>query len=93
MDVRPNSQKMLRVLPDHFTGHAAQEGASRGGFTLGFPKVWLKPAEAVSWLSHAKWNVRFGSLADILTSPRHVRFSSNNGHWAAHSNQHLAVGL
>jgi len=38
---------MLRVLPDHFTGHAAQEGASRGGFTLGFPKVWLKPAEAV----------------------------------------------
>jgi len=24
-----------------------QEGASRGGFTLGFPKVWLKPAEAV----------------------------------------------
>jgi len=21
--------------------------ASRGGFTLGFPKVWLKPAEAV----------------------------------------------
>jgi len=42
------------------------EGANRGGFTLGFPKVWLKPAEAVSLLSHAKWNVRFGSLADML---------------------------
>ena len=23
-----------------------QEGASRGGFTLGFPKDWVKPAEA-----------------------------------------------
>jgi hypothetical protein len=32
-------------------------------------------------------NVRFGSLADIVTSPRHVRFSPNNGHWAAHSNE------
>ena len=25
--------------------------------------------------------VRFGSLADILTSPRHVRFTPNNGRW------------
>ena len=38
-------------------------------------------------LSH----VRFGSLADILTSPRHVRFTPNNGRWAAHPSQHLAV--
>ena len=37
--------------------------------------------------------VCFGSLADILTSPRHVRFTSNNGSWAAHPSQHLAVGL
>src|SRR6476646_8764438 len=28
-------------------------------------------------------NVRYGSLADILTSPRHVRFTPNNGRWAA----------
>jgi hypothetical protein len=28
--------------------------------------------------------VRFGSLADILTSPRHVRFTSHDGRWAAH---------
>jgi hypothetical protein len=38
-------------------------------------------------------NVRYGSLADILTSPRHVRFTPNNGHWSAHPSQHLAVGL
>ena len=25
-------------------------------------------------------NVRFGSLADILTSPRHVRFTPDSGH-------------
>jgi hypothetical protein len=25
-------------------------------------------------------NVRFGSLADILTSSRHVRFTPNSGH-------------
>ena len=25
-------------------------------------------------------NVRYGSLADILTSPRHVRFTPNSGH-------------
>ena len=31
--------------------------------------------------------VRFGSLADILTSPRHVRFTPNNGRWAAHPSQ------
>jgi hypothetical protein len=38
-------------------------------------------------------DVRYGSLADILTSPRHVRFTPNNGRWAAHPSQHLAVGL
>ena len=30
-------------------------------------------------------DVRFGSLADILTSPGHVRFTANNGSWAAPS--------
>ena len=38
-------------------------------------------------------DVRFGSLADILISPRHDRFTPNNGRWAAHPSQHLAVGL
>jgi hypothetical protein len=38
-------------------------------------------------------DVRFGSLADIFTSPRHVRFTPNNGRWAAHPSQRLAVGL
>ena len=37
--------------------------------------------------------VRFGSLADVLTSPRHVRFTPNYGRWAPHPSQHLAVGL
>src|SRR5262249_32864347 len=41
----------------------------------------------------ATTDVRFGSLADILTSPRHVRFHPNNGRLAAHPSQHLAVGL
>ena len=27
-------------------------------------------------------HVRLGSLADILTSPRHVRFTPNNGRWS-----------
>ena len=38
-------------------------------------------------------NVRYGSLADTLTSPRHVRFVPNNGSWVAHPSQHLAVGF
>jgi hypothetical protein len=38
-------------------------------------------------------HVRYGSLADILTCRRHVRFTPNNGRWAAHPTQHLAVGL
>ena len=38
-------------------------------------------------------NVRFGSLADKPTSPCHVPFTPNNGRWAAHPSQHLAVGL
>jgi len=37
-------------------------------------------------------HVRFGSLADIPTSPRHVRFTSNNGSWAAHPSQHRLLG-
>jgi hypothetical protein len=28
----------------------------------------------------------------MLISPRHVRFTPNNGRWAAHPSQHLAVG-
>jgi hypothetical protein len=31
--------------------------------------------------------VRLGSLADILTSPRHVRFTPNDRRWAAHPSQ------
>src|SRR6476659_2915619 len=38
-------------------------------------------------------NVRFGLLADMLRSPRHVRFTPNNGRLAAHPSQHLAIGL
>jgi len=38
-------------------------------------------------------DVCFGSLADILTSPRHVRFVPNNGRWAAHPSQHLDNGF
>jgi hypothetical protein len=34
-------------------------------------------------------NVRLESLADIPTSPRHVRFTPNNGRWAAHPRRHL----
>ena len=37
-------------------------------------------------------DVGLGSLADILTRPRHVRFTPNNGSWGAHPSQHLAVG-
>ena len=39
----------------------------------------------------ASGHVRYGSLADIPTSPRHVRFTPNNGSWAAHPSQHLAA--
>jgi hypothetical protein len=38
-------------------------------------------------------DVRYGSLADILTSPRHVRFTPNNGRWAAHQKSELAPML
>jgi hypothetical protein len=38
-------------------------------------------------------DVRFGSLADIMTSPPRVRFTPNNGRWAAHPREHLAIGL
>ena len=33
--------------------------------------------------------VRNGSLADVQISPRHVRFMTNNGGWAAHPTQHF----
>ena len=33
-------------------------------------------------------DVRFGPLEDMLTSPRHVRFTPNNGRWAAHLSPH-----
>ena len=42
---------------------------------------------------HMRWNVRFGSLADITTRSRHVRFTPDSGRSAAHPSQHLAVGL
>jgi hypothetical protein len=38
-------------------------------------------------------NVRFGSLADVLTSSRHDRFTPNNRRWAAHPSQHLRWSL
>jgi hypothetical protein len=38
-------------------------------------------------------DVRFGSLADMPTSPRHIRFTPKNGSWAAHPSLHSAVGL
>src|SRR6476620_10267728 len=30
----------------------------------------------------------YGSLGDLLTSPRHVRYIPNNGSWAAHPSLH-----
>ena len=33
----------------------------------------------------------YGSLGDLLTSPRHVRFIPNNGSWAAHRLHWLSV--
>jgi hypothetical protein len=47
----------------------------------------------VAAVERKRQRVRFGSKADILLSPRHVRFTPNNGRWAAHPSQHLAVGL
>ena len=38
-------------------------------------------------------DVRSGTSADITARSRHVRFTPNNGSWAAHSSQHSAVGL
>src|SRR5262245_28901025 len=39
--------------------------------------------EVAFGLNPMRPNVRFGSLADILTSSRHVRLTPNNGHWTA----------
>jgi hypothetical protein len=50
---------------------------------------WRRPTVG----ARAGANVRFGSLADIPTSPRHIRFTPNNGSWAAHPSLHLVVGL
>jgi hypothetical protein len=47
--------------------------------------------EVSAKLASLSENVRFGSLADILTSPRHVRFTPNNGHGAAHVSIWLSV--
>ena len=33
--------------------------------------------------------VRNGSLADIASRPRHVRFTPNNGRWTEHPSQHF----
>src|SRR5215475_6863532 len=38
---------------------------------------------------------RYGSLADMQTSPRHIRFTPDSGHWAAHfkhNNQAKTMG-
>ena len=37
--------------------------------------------------------VRLGSLADKVTSPRHVRFTPNNGRWTAHPSQHFGYAF
>jgi hypothetical protein len=34
---------------------------------------------------------RYGSLADILISPRHVRFTPDSGRWTGHPSQRLAL--
>ena len=38
-------------------------------------------------------NVCYGSLADKVTSPRHVRFTPNNGRWTAHPSQHFGCAF
>ena len=57
------------------------------------PKFSTKKAQSgqLIKLEKVESNVRYGSLADRLISPRHVRFTPNNGRWAAHPSQHLAV--
>ena len=58
----------------------SKEGQEAGGT--------LQPQKKRS-RSIAGFHVRFGSLADILISPCHVRFTPNNGRWAAHPSQHF----
>ena len=44
--------------------------------------IWVtcyETREDAAFLLNMGSNVRFGSLLDILTSPRHVRFTRNNG--------------
>jgi hypothetical protein len=38
-------------------------------------------------------HVRYGSEADIVTSPRHVRFTPNNGRCTAHPSQHFGLSV
>ena len=38
-------------------------------------------------------NVRYGSLAGVRERIRDVRFTPNNGRWAAYPSLHLAVGF
>ena len=42
---------------------------------------------------HSDGHVCFGSEADIGVEIRDVRFTPNNGSWAADPSLHLAVGL
>jgi hypothetical protein len=54
-----------------------------------YSSILLCPSEKSVSQTRAFFVVRFGSLADILTSPRHVRCIPNNGRWAAHPRRHL----
>jgi hypothetical protein len=35
----------------------------------------------------------YGSLAGIVTSPRHVRFTPHNGRWTEHPSQHFGYAF
>jgi hypothetical protein len=59
-------------------GQETQEQVPRGK-----KRAVQNPAE--THLQTVSGDVRFGSLADTLTSPRHVRFTPNNGRWTAKS--------
>jgi hypothetical protein len=65
------------------------------GSLLPLPIVPIEGREPLIHDVHGipRCHVRFGSFADILTSPRHVRFTLNSGRWAVHPSQHLPVGL
>jgi len=73
-----------------FVGHYGWVSAG----DVGMP-AWLRARHSFSApeVSPAHALVRFGSLADITTRSRHVRFTPDSGRSAAHPSQHLAVGL